>query len=533
MIFRIADLVKFVNAITKAKEYNGVKITIGTRIEDNGRDVSEISVIRVKAKVLNGAGKLQEFEGECGYYNPAMRIIKECTILEAVARSMGGRNLLKDVFGLVAIEENKRSHKVFRLRDLNKSAPIVSPSHLAMILNVPLNRLWFMAYSKNHFKMFKIPKENGGYRVVYSPTGFLKFILKRLADYLAQYDFPEAVHSYIPGRSIVTAAETIAQGYPYDHETHTTLMYKIDLKDFFDHASLNKIKESLMFAGYPNDAAYLIAELCTFPPRHIDKSLEQIIGQGLPTSPILSNFAFLQTDLQISSFLNPPPPVDIEFIESTIQNPEIDEDLRKALSKDLEKFRKETEAISKIQNFGYVRFSDDIIIFAKQKGDPTILKENLLYTAEQVKKIIRRNGWQINEKKTGLLTEPIVFGLSVASHKVTLPTSKRRIIKNLYNFILAHNAWRLNPNGQPEPDIRQHFVNYREVQEFIKSYTPYSKLTIKHKGKDIQIRIILKLLQEIANKQFLKSKIISALGLSDESRRRDSKEAENASSTTK
>jgi hypothetical protein len=88
-------------------------------------------------------------------------------------------------------------------------------------------------------------------------------------------------HAFLPGRSIVTAARP---------HLGTSSMLKFDLEGFFESIVFWKTFEALHEWVFPNDPdmAWMIAWLC---------SLDGVLPQGAPASPILSDLVFHPLDL--------------------------------------------------------------------------------------------------------------------------------------------------------------------------------------------------------------------------------------------
>jgi len=131
------------------------------------------------------------------------------------------------------------------------------------------------------YKIIKLPKGGGKYRTVYAPNKAYKnrlvsFLLD-LQQKLHNAETEGVVHGFMRGRGAVSNALQHV-GYRY------TL--SLDLEDFFDGVKADMVKE------------YLSAEeleLCF---------IDGVARQGLPTSPVIANLAFLKFDSAIKKSIS-------------------------------------------------------------------------------------------------------------------------------------------------------------------------------------------------------------------------------------
>ena len=125
-------------------------------------------------------------------------------------------------------------------------------------------------------KKVKIPKGKGKYRQIYIPSRRQRVILRQHKNYLdwlyLRLGIPECVHGFVYGKSAVTNA-AMHVGYKY------TLSF--DLFSFFDTIRRFHLKR--------------------YVPRSVlkDTLVEGAPRQGLCTSPVLSNIAFIPLDRSI------------------------------------------------------------------------------------------------------------------------------------------------------------------------------------------------------------------------------------------
>lgn len=129
---------------------------------------------------------------------------------------------------------------------------------------------------KANFSVVRIPKGKNGYRLIYCPDPFAKEYLRQFIPGLEavyqQQDQAKVNHGCVAGRSAITNA--------FEHIGRRFLL-SLDLTDFFQ--SVN----SKMLKGLVDDR---ILEDCL-----VDGAPQQ----GLPTSPLIANIAFLPIDKMI------------------------------------------------------------------------------------------------------------------------------------------------------------------------------------------------------------------------------------------
>ncbi len=211
------------------------------------------------------------------------------------------------------------------------------------------------------YKIIKISKGNGVYRTIYAPSKAYKTKLKTFLLDLQQkvhnVDTGQIIHGFLRGRGPVSNAQKHV-GYNY------TL--SLDLKDFFDSVTLE------MVAEYLNEEEQ---QLCF---------IDGIARQGLPTSPVIANLAFLKLDEQIKNTI-------AEEGAYTV----------------------------------YTRYADDLIFSFNQR--------EFAETLEQiVRKIVTEAGFVLNDKKRKLQSAKggrrIITGIAVGERSI-YPTRKlkRRI----------------------------------------------------------------------------------------------------------
>ena len=248
---------------------------------------------------------------------------------------------------------------------------ILDLNHLSLLLGVKLNVLVSMINSpKSFYRTFKIPKRSGGVREIVAPRNSLlecqQFIAKEI---LSSFKINNSAYAYRKKLNIMKNAENhIGQDY----------MLKIDLKDFFGHIKINRVRELFNRVGYNKDIAYYLSKLCC---------LDDKLPQGAGSSPLISNIILKSMD---------------------------------------NKFEELTEKY----NWKYSRYADDLVFSSSTPIFPSLI--------QHIRKIIKVEGFVINEEKTRLYdpeTNKIVTGLFVGKDRIRLPKRKRREIRQEVYFL--------------------------------------------------------------------------------------------------
>ena len=141
------------------------------------------------------------------------------------------------------------------------------------------------------YKEFEIPKKSGGVRRITAPTGTLKDIMSCTADLLSEIYVPsDAAMGFIAGRSVKTNAEA-----------HLGKCYvlNLDLSDFFPSIDSWMVESALVRYGVEALTARLIATICCYPKKDEDGKIRNVLPQGAPTSPVLSNMVCRSLDFRL------------------------------------------------------------------------------------------------------------------------------------------------------------------------------------------------------------------------------------------
>lgn len=275
-----------------------------------------------------------------------------------------------------------------------KGLPVVySPKHLALHLGMEYWQLVRMAeMSEIHYNYFLISKKRGGKRRVIAPYADIRevqiWIKQRILDKQAMLP---CVTGFVKKRSTLNNAK--------QHENKKFIL-KCDIKDFFESIDVGDVRVLFHKIGYSKQVAYTLAQLCTtkinewkydrmedeeqdeFAP--LLDHLRPFLVQGAPTSPSIANLVCRY--------------IDKRFMGYCVKH-----------------------------NVKYTRYADDMIFSADNKED--------LPSKGFIRKVLRENGFVLNEEKTQLMITPerqFVTGLLVDGHVRVPGTFKREIYRHLH-----------------------------------------------------------------------------------------------------
>lgn len=274
--------------------------------------------------------------------------------------------------------ELRRCIALGTMEELEESISAIGPyvSGLAVADTVTVSRLHYytdIRVRRGAYRQFHIPKKNGGVRSITAPDGELKDILLTLAFILGEIyvPTPEAM-AFVRGRSIVDNASR--------HVGHNYVL-NLDLSDFFTSITAGMVERNLTKIGIPPFVAKEMATLCTYPAV-VSRRIVNVLPQGAPTSPVLSNICAMTLDARL-------------------------------------------EGLARRFHLTYTRYADDI----------TFSSNHNVYQPDgefwrELQRIIKECHFAINPNKTRLQergVRQVVTGLTVCAK----PNVSRRYIKNL------------------------------------------------------------------------------------------------------
>ena len=223
------------------------------------------------------------------------------------------------------------------------------------------------------YEHYTVKKKRGGERHIYAPEKPLKKIQKRLNYYLQAYYLwikPDEVHGFVINPYYLGSHCNIAANAAV--HTGKKHLLNIDLKDFFPSISAKRIKNLFTspYFNYNEQIATALTLLTTYQSK---------LPTGAPTSPVLSNFVCLGLDACLRKFCQ-------------------ENGLR------------------------FTRYADDLTF----SSDALISQD----TIQNIIRLIRENGFEINEKKLHLQSsnrKQTVTGLTV-NEKVNVD---RKLLKKI------------------------------------------------------------------------------------------------------
>lgn len=168
----------------------------------------------------------------------------------------------------------------------NKVAIIYNLRHLRKILkiNKKEQNLYFGQEKNKSYKMFFIPKKNGGFRKIEAPVQNLlncqRWIKKNI---LESFQVSKYAKGFKKGSSIIENAKP---------HVNQEVVINLDLENFFGSITYNQVFRFFIYVGYTKEVAHLLTKLCT---NKLD-----VLPQGAPTSPTLSNILCLKLDKRLS-----------------------------------------------------------------------------------------------------------------------------------------------------------------------------------------------------------------------------------------
>jgi|GEM_PF-241630 retron-type reverse transcriptase len=141
----------------------------------------------------------------------------------------------------------------------------------------------------DRLRIFNIPKRKGGFREIVAPKHAFRVRLKAILKILQSYE--EATpwaYGFVQGRSVADNAAL---------HTGKNFVLNIDLSNFFPSITREQVKQVLSAKPFEFSpfAVDFISGLCTYRKDGVD-----VLAQGFPTSPLLSNFVCRQMDEDIA-----------------------------------------------------------------------------------------------------------------------------------------------------------------------------------------------------------------------------------------
>lgn len=137
---------------------------------------------------------------------------------------------------------------------------------------------------EDQYKEHRIPKRNGGFRIIHEPAPELKAKQRSILNWLQARGIKPSYYAYgfIRGRSTVKHARL---------HVGKKIVLKLDIEDFFGNTKSSMIKVALRKEKLPDGYINEIIETCTY---------KNSLPQGSPASPFLSNIVLTDMDSRLA-----------------------------------------------------------------------------------------------------------------------------------------------------------------------------------------------------------------------------------------
>lgn len=171
----------------------------------------------------------------------------------------------------------------------NNMPIIYNLRHLRKILKIKKKEQnKYFGNERNEYHTFFIPKKNGGKRMIEAPSDRLKsFQLWIKENILDKINVSTNARGFRKNYSILDNAK---------EHVNKDLVINIDLKDFFPSITYKMVYKIFSYVGYTNEVAHLLTQLCT--------NKANVLPQGSPASPLISNIVALKLDKRLSALAN-------------------------------------------------------------------------------------------------------------------------------------------------------------------------------------------------------------------------------------
>lgn len=168
--------------------------------------------------------------------------------------------------------------------------PVTSVQSLSLLFGLSPSIVGALSRNPNrYYRSFEI-QSGKRTRKIHTPKVALKVIQRWFGYHLSHaIALRDHVHGFVPGRSTVTAARK---------HCPTQWLLSLDIRDFFGSVTAERVFTSLLELGYARAAAHLMTDLCTMRLESGHRGLPQ----GAPSSPVLANLAFHETDSVLERF---------------------------------------------------------------------------------------------------------------------------------------------------------------------------------------------------------------------------------------
>lgn len=273
--------------------------------------------------------------------------------------------------GIISKESVKLMNEYAQRLIANNVPIIYNLRHLRKLLNIKkIDQYKFFGSEREFsYKVFYIPKKSGGFRKIESPSQELELIQKWIKIHiLEKFNTSNSAKGFKKGLSIVDNAKC---------HCNKKYVLNMDVQNFFPSIKYSKIFKLFNYIGYNKEVCHLLTQLCT--------NGNNVLPQGAPTSPIISNLVNIRLDKRLYCFA-------------------------KSIGGD------------------YTRYADDITISSNINLDKYV---------EVLKEILKDEGYTINNKKTRIKNsgqKQEVTGLTV-NRKVAVDKKIKKELDQAIFFI--------------------------------------------------------------------------------------------------
>lgn len=276
--------------------------------------------------------------------------------------------------------------------------PVVSKLCLAILFGYSSDFIYTLVTKQNKFyRSFSIRKGKKT-RKIFAPKVGLKVIQKWFSTHLSNVvEFQPHVIGFIKGKSFADASKI---------HIGARWVLSIDIVDFFSSIRKNDVVQSLISINYSSKSAELIASLCC---------LNDVLAQGSPASPILSNLFMQEIDNKL-----------VELCEK--------------------------------YNICVSRYADDITFSGKNSYPETLLQDLQIIFEESCLTLNTQKTYFADTCKGQRLK---VHGLLIQQDKITLTKSYRNKLR-AYKHMLK--------NGKVEEKDIKRLKGHINFSEFIESH---------------------------------------------------------------